>query len=141
MANASPVPPPRTQQWRALAIAALVGFLIGVLPTLVALYQARSAAADLRQRLHLIDLENHLARSAVLARQADYPGARDAASAFFNAASTEIQGGNASRERAEALRGLLAERDDVITLLARGDPAGGDKVAAMFMTYRSAPVQ
>jgi hypothetical protein len=140
MAGAPPVPD-RPKQLQRLALAGFTGLLIGVIPLVVILYQSRSTAGDLRQRLHIVELENQLARSAVLARHGDYAGARDAVSAFFSAANEELATANPSAGRAEALRALLQDRDDVITLLARGDPAGADRVSTMYLAYRNAPVR
>lgn len=136
-------PPIKTARplWQRLAMAGLSGAVCASVPLAVSLYQANRTTTELRQTLHLVEIENHLARAAVLARQADYPGARDSASAFFTAADAEVQADGVSTARAEALKALLTSRDEVITLLARGDPAGADRVGAMYMNYRSAPVR
>ena len=140
--DAATVPPPRSRQLQRYLVVALIGLAIGLVPTLISLYQARSTAADLRDRLQMAELENHLARSAVMARHGDYAAARDAASAFFTAAGEQLATeASLSSQRADALRALLADRDDVITLLARGDPAGADRMSAMYLSYRAAPLR
>ena len=126
----------RAKQMQRVALAGLVGLLLGVIPLTFTLYQSHRTATDLRHQLHLSSLENQLARSAVLARHGDYAAARDAASAFFTAASEELATVEPQSARAETLRALLQDRDNVITLLARGDPAGADRLSAMYLSYR-----
>lgn len=38
-------------------------------------------------------------------------------------------------EQREGLRSLLAERDELITLLARSDPAAGDRLLTVYSNY------
>jgi hypothetical protein len=130
----------RARQLQRLALGALIGLLAGMVLLLFPLLQARRSAAELRHQLHVVGLENQLARTALMARQGEYPAARDAASAFFTAASEELASETASDGRTEALRALLQDRDHVITLLARGDPAGADRAGEMYLSYRNAPV-
>ena len=123
------------------AICVLGGLLVGLIPTSLGLYQARRERGQAQAQLRAAELELSLARSAVLARSGDYNAARDAASNFFSLAEAELAATASDLTAAElsTLRSLLTDRDTVITLLARSDPAGADRVAAMYLAYRGGP--
>jgi hypothetical protein len=129
------------KRFQLYAICVLGGLLVGLIPTSLALYQARGERNQAQSRLRAVELELSLARSAVLARSGDYNAARDAASNFFSLADGELAATDSDLPAAQlsTLRSLLADRDTVITLLARSDPAGADRVAAMYLAYRGSP--
>lgn len=119
----------------------LLVFLAGFVPMWI---QERDQAAlrlKAERSLALTRLENDLGSAAIDARRGSYEAARQEASAFFTAASYEIgQRGNSSlsEPRRDALASLLAGRDDVITLLARSDPAAADKLSSLYAALRKA---
>jgi hypothetical protein len=120
----------------------LVGaFLLGLLPmwwTAQTRAQERDAAA---QELAAVQREHLLATAALLAREGEYEPAREAASRFFTEVSRELgemQSGGESVAGADALRASLTDRDEIITLLARSDPASADRLADLYMGYRAA---
>ncbi|MDQ3651133.1 MAG: hypothetical protein M3458_12825, partial [Acidobacteriota bacterium] len=43
-----------------------------------------------------------------------------------------------SAEQVDRARAILAARDDLITLLARNDPASADRLTDIYVAYRSA---
>lgn len=118
----------------------LAGLLLGLVPTGVRLFQVSSERNTLEQQLRLANLEINLASAAVLARHGDYAAARDAASRFFSDAQVELDArGDALTPGHRAyLQSVLAERDAIITLLARGDAAGAERTTAMYVAYRAA---
>lgn len=123
-------------------IITLVIFLLGLIPMWL---RARSAAAqrDAAQReLHLSRMQNMLASSAVDAERGEYEPARQEASDFFTALREQLDknGEDAAltpRQR-DALKPLLAERDELITLLARSDPAAAPRLLNMHAEFRQA---
>jgi len=128
----------RLKAMQSYGIVLIAGLLIGLVPTGLILYPATQQRDDARQQVQSLSLELHLARGAVLARRGDYPGARDAASQFFSAARLEVdQRPNDATPRLELLRTLLNDRDAVITLLARSDPAGAERLAEMYVSFRA----
>jgi hypothetical protein len=133
-------PPTGPQRLKWYAICITVGLLVGLIPSSIWLYQAARDRDQAQRQVHAAELELSLARSAVLARSGDYNAARDAASNFFSLAERELAADASALAAADltTLRLLLAERDTVITLLARSDPAGADRVATMYVTYRPA---
>ena len=119
----------------------LVGVLLGVVPMWL---QARAAAgrlADAERRLTLSGMQGDLASAALDARRGDYEPARQAVSQFFTSLNAEIDKGNSSnltQAQRNGVQPLLAGRDEVITLLARSDPAAADRLAELYAAYRKA---
>jgi DNA anti-recombination protein RmuC len=120
-------------------VAALALFLIGFIPMWLT---ARSCATELHQtqgELRLARMQNGLASAAIDARRAEYESARQAASRFFTESRAEIERGEGSaltQTQRDQLNSLLAPRDEIITLLARGDPVSADRLAEMYVSYR-----
>lgn len=119
----------------------LFGLLLGFVPMWI---QARASAAqlaDAERRLTLVGTQGDLASAAIDARRGDYEPARRAVSQFFTSVRAEIDKGDSSyltqAQRAGALP-LLDGRDEVITLLARSDPASADRLSDLYVAYRKA---
>jgi len=131
---------PRSASIKPYAIGVLAGFLLGLIPVGASLLATRAERDDLRRQLQVAELETSLSSAAVMARHGDYAAARDAASRFFSNATVAIDGGNhgLTPEQLAYLRSALAERDAVITLLARSEPAGAERSTAMYVAYRAA---
>jgi hypothetical protein len=115
-------------------------FMLGFLPMwLVARTRANERDAA-QQALRLAQLENKLAAAALHAQRGDYEPAREAASTFYTDLQAHVDRSQAdiSESRREPLQLLLARRDEVITLLARADPASAQRLADDYATYRRA---
>ena len=119
----------------------VVVFLLGFVPMWV---QARASAAklaDAERRLTLAGMKGDLASAAVDARRGDYEPARQAVSQFFTSLRAEIDKGETSNfteaQRAR-VQPLFAGRDEIITLLARSDPASADRLSDLYVAYRKA---
>jgi hypothetical protein len=130
----------RSRQVKAYGICLLAGLLIGLIPIGVRLLQIQRERDALQQQLRVANLEMNLSSAAVMARHGDYTAARDAASRFYSDARLLVDSGEETVTTAQLshLQSMLADRDAVITLLARGDPAGGERLTAMYVTHRSA---
>jgi hypothetical protein len=119
----------------------LVGVLLGVVPMWL---QARAAAgrlADTERRLTLAGVQGDIASAALDARRGDYEPARQSVSQFFTSLNAEIDKGNSSnltQAQRAGVQPLLAGRDEIITLLARSDPASADRLAELYVAYRKA---
>ena len=84
-------------------------------------------------------LVKDLGSAAIDARRAQYEAARLEASAFMTAARFEIDAGDKSaltQQQRDALTPLLAPRDELITLLARSDPAAAERLATLYVAVR-----
>jgi hypothetical protein len=122
------------------ATVVFAAFLVGFVPMwLVA--RTRAIERDtVQQALRLTELENALAAAAVQARRGDYDPAREAASAFYTNLQAELdrRPSIVSAAQREMLQSLLGQRDQLITLLARADPAVAERLADAYVTYRRA---
>jgi len=139
------LPPPTAAQSgskpiKAYGICFLAGLLIALIPTGIRLIQTQGERNALQQQLRVANLEMNLSSAAVLARHGDYTAARDAASRFFTDARQAVDGDEWTVTAAQStyLQSVLSERDAQITLLARGDPAGAERLTAMYIAHRAA---
>jgi hypothetical protein len=122
---------------------ALVIFLLGLVPMWL---RAREHAAqrDAAQReLRVSRMQNTLASAIVDAQRGEYEPARQAASDFFTALREQVDtpaGEDAALTPAQRdqLRPLHAQRDEVITLLARSDPASSARLLDLYVAFRKA---
>jgi Tfp pilus assembly protein PilV len=118
----------------------LVVFLLGFVPMW---WQARARASErdaAQQTLRVAQLENTLASAAIQSRRGDYEPAREAASTFYTNLTAEmdrVPSVFTTPER-DRLQALLAERDQMITLLARADPAVAERLTDAYVSFRQA---
>lgn len=122
------------------AILMLVAFLIGLVPMW---FVARGRAADrdaARRDLRVCRLQNNLSSAALDARRGEYERARVAASTFFTSLNEQVNTTSTSSDltasQKETLRPLMNQRDDVITLLARSDPAAADRLSEIYTSLQ-----
>ncbi len=117
----------------------LVVFLLGFIPMWVKGRACVSSLAAAEQRLSLAQMQNNLSAAAIDARRGDYEPARQAASQFFTSLRAEIDRGNASaltQAQRDGVQPLFTRRDEIITLLARSDPASADRLSDLSVSYR-----
>src|SRR5215210_2795549 len=118
-----------------------VVFLLGLVPMWL---QARASAgrlAEAERRLTLVGMQGDLASAAIDARRGEYEPARQAASQFFTSLRAEVDKGDASyftQAQRAGVQPLFAGRDEIITLLARSDPASADRLSELYVAYRKA---
>jgi hypothetical protein len=129
--------------WRKAGVFLLLGlafFLIGLVPMWLREQERTSERDAAHRELRLSQLQNAIGAAAVTARRGDYEPARQVASDFFTALRREMDESDNSAltetSQRESLKPLLDERDEVITLLARGDPASADRLSEIFVQYR-----
>jgi hypothetical protein len=122
-------------------VVAIAIFLSGFLP---AWFKGRAYASQLRAAqsdLHLDQIQLALASAAIDARRGDYEPARGAAASFFTLLSAGVEPPRDrpfSAQQRESLAQLLKQRDSVITLLARSDPASAERLSEIFVACRKA---
>lgn len=119
----------------------LVVFLLGLVPMWITAREHARERDLARAALRISTLQNALASAVIDARRGEYELARQSASGFFTNLRAEIERGldsafNPSQQN--DLRSILDSRDDVITLLARSDPASTDRLVDLYNTYRLA---
>ncbi len=118
----------------------LGAFLLGFLPMWLT-SRTRAAERDAaQQELRVAHIENSLAAAAIQASRGEYENAREAASTFYTNLQAELgrtDSGMAASSRG-ALQAILAERDQIITLLARSDAAAADRLTSAYTAFRQA---
>ena len=135
--------PSKNRQVHRVAIYATVvfgAFVLGFVPMWLTASTRAGERDAAQQALRIAQIENSLAAAAIQARRGEYEPSRDAASSFYTSLQAELgraDSGVAARSR-DSLQAVLAERDQIITLLARGDAAAADRLANTYMAYREA---
>lgn len=142
MSTEQPKPPELDARLKRIAIyaAILIGaFLIGLVPMWL---KARTSAQErdaARRELRLCKLQSTLASASLLARRGEYEMARQTTSEFFTSLYNQVHatGGvsDLTTPQRDALKSLLNDRDNLITLLARGDPAAADRLSDLYVSY------
>jgi hypothetical protein len=121
---------------------ALAIFLAGLVPMWLRSRENASQRDAARRELRVSRMQNALASAAVDSSRGEYEPARQSASDFFTALREEadVAGGESvlTEAQRESLRPLLAQRDDLITLLARSDPAATARLLDMHASFRKA---
>ena len=118
----------------------LLAFLLGLVPMWWVNSQCSSSLAEAERQTSLARMENSLASAAIDAQRGDYETARLAASDFFTALRTETNKGvDSALSQAEitSLQPLVTQRDEIITLLARGDATSADLLSDLYVSYRT----
>jgi hypothetical protein len=140
--NLKPEPVRQTSAPRRFAVYAgvlLAVFLLGLVPMWLKARECGRSLAAAGQQLSLAGMQNNLASAVIDARRGDYEPARQAASQFFTSLREEVDKGDAStltRSQREGAAALFTPRDEIITLLARSDPASADRLSDLYVAYR-----
>jgi hypothetical protein len=120
--------------------AALLGaFLLGLVPMWMTARERGRQLDEARRSLTLSRMQNQLSAAALGARRGDYEPARQSASEFFSGVRVEADKGNESalsQGQRLGIMPLLDQRDDIITLLARSDPASADRLSEIYVVYQ-----
>jgi len=122
-------------------VSVVMAFLLGFVPMWLTA-GSRATERDTAQReLRLTQLQLAIASSSVDARRGEYELARLSAVDFFTRLRAELDRGDDSAislAQLDALQPLLGQRDDLVTLLARSDPASAERLANLYVAYRKA---
>ena len=117
----------------------LIVFLLGLIPMWLKARTATSNLAEAEHQLVLCRAQSDLASAVIDARRGDYEPARQTLSRFFTSLSADINKGSSSNyteAQRNSMQPLFAGRDELITLLARNDPASADRLSDLFLAYR-----
>jgi hypothetical protein len=120
------------------AVLALAFFLLGFLPLWVGSREASLQHAETARQLRLVQLQAALGSAVIDAQRGQHEQALGSVSSFFSSLQAAIDSGEASDFSAaqrEALQPLLAGRDELIALLARGDAASAGELAALYQSF------
>ena len=117
----------------------LVVFLLGFVPMWLKARTATNTLMETQRQLFLARTQNDLASAVIDTRRGEYEPARQAVSRFFTSLREEVEKSNNSsytQAQRQAMQPLFAGRDELITLLARSDPASADRLSDLFAAYR-----
>ena len=137
-------PMKRNIPWRRIAVyvvLAVVFFLVGLIPMALRAQQYAEERDAAQHEVRLKQMETQLAAAVINADRGEYEPARQTASDFFTLLRSQIDRGSKSdlsSFQQDRLKGLLSERDHVITLLARSDPAAVNRLSDIYATYQKA---
>ena len=118
----------------------LFAFLLGFVPRWLKARECSSRLAEAERQSSPAKMQKSLGSAAIDARRGDYETARLAASDFFTFLRAETSKGvesALSQAQQVGAQSLLAQRDQIITLLARGDVASADVLSDVYVAYRS----
>lgn len=123
------------------AVALIVAFLLGLIPMWMTARERGLQRDEAQRSLRLSQFQNLIAFATISARRGDYEPARQTASEFFSNVRAEIDKGDQSaftQAQRERITAVLSQRDELITLLARSDPASAERLAELYLSYRRA---
>lgn len=135
----------RVSRWRRIGIYAavlVVVFLLGLVPMWLSARGRTRERDEARRELRLSKLENDLGSGVINARRGEYEPARVATSRFFTAVrdqcDTSVEPSDLTRAQCDSFRPALDQRDELITLIARSDPASADRLTQVYVSYQNA---
>lgn len=137
--NADPVVKRKTLVAWLPALFLCGAFLAGFAPMWLKSSRLSAELSRAQQQVRVLQIQITLADAALDARRGDYEPARQRLATFFTLVQAETERGFGSALPASATEGLkpmLERRDDLITLLARGDPASAERLAAAYAGHR-----
>ena len=133
-------PDPKLKRIGIYAAALIAVFLIGFVPMWLKAWSRANERDAVQRELRLCRLQSNLASAAINARRGEYEPARQATSYFFTALHGQVDIANGQSDltpqQKEGLKPLMSERDNLITLLARSDPASADRLSDVYVSYQ-----
>lgn len=113
-------------------------FLLGFVPMWRKAWQYAQRLAEAERQLNLTRIHNALISAIISVWQDKYEPARQATSAFFTLLQAETDGWvdtALAPAQIEDAQMLLAQRDEIITLLAQSNPVAGERLADLYGLY------
>ena len=127
--------------WKRVALYATIStgfFLLGFVPMWLKATQAIEQRDAAQRGVRLAQLQNTLATAMIDVQRGQYEPARQLTSDFYTnlRRQIDVEGGSLfTPSEREVLTSLLAERDELITLLARSDPSAIGRLLDVYSTY------
>ena len=116
----------------------LVFFLLGYVSLWGNSHENANRLSEAQDDLRLAQMQNLLGYAVIHAQRSDFDAALLSVSSFYTSLRAEVDGGEASAfslAQQEATTQMLTGRDDIITLLARRDPAAAARLSGLYRTY------
>ena len=117
----------------------IVAFMLGFVPMWIMFRDSSSRLSAATHELNLARAQSALTSAVVDVQRGDYEPAREAISTFFSSLRAETDSGAASilsPAQREAVQPLFDRRDEIITMLARSDPASLAQLSDLYVSYR-----
>lgn len=130
---------PRIKRIAIFAGIVVVAFLLGLVPMGLRAWNRANERDAAQHQLRLCSLQLTLASAAINARRAEYENARQNTSEFFTTLHNQLEDNARSdltQPQRDGLKPLMNDRDNLITLLARGDPASADRLSDLYAAYQ-----
>lgn len=142
------------EQYLIYAALLIVGFILGFVPMWIRSRQSLSTATDnsdlartqnalasavAAHQMELARMQNTLASAAIDAHRGDYESARITASGFFTSLRAEANKGDdssLSQAQKDGVEPVFTRRDELISLLARNDPAAAERLSDLYVSFR-----
>ncbi|MGD9561862.1 MAG: hypothetical protein AB7F88_06550 [Pyrinomonadaceae bacterium] len=118
----------------------VLAFVLGFLPMWCSKRNVTAELDQTKRELSRGQLQNMLSTAVVYSRRGEYEIGRQNASNFFTELQSEVNKAESSiltADERSRVPELLSGRDDVITLLSRGDPAAADRLSDLYVAYRA----
>ena len=115
-------------------LAVVVAFLVGWLPQRSRANALREQLDQTRGELKLARLEGRLGAALSESLRSNYERSRQLMADFFSELQGTVGQVEDARER-QALEGILAQRDEIITLLSRAQPESTQRLMILYTTY------
>jgi len=119
------------------ALALVLAFLLGFFPQWLRARRLSGELAETRRELKVARMEGVLGAALAESMRSNYERARQLMAGFF----TELQGavgGIEDRRQEREMRAILAQRDEVITLLSRAEPESTQRLMLIYTRYFAA---
>jgi len=130
---------PRIKRIAIFAGIVILAFLLGLVPMGLRAWSRANERDAAQHQLRLCNLQLTLASAAINARRAEYENARQNTSEFFTDLHNQLEDNTRSdltQTQRDGLKPLMNDRDNLITLLARGDPASADRLSDLYAAYQ-----
>ena len=118
----------------------IVAFMLGFVPMWIKFRESSSRLSAATHELNLARAQSALTSAVVDVQRGDYEPAREAISTFFSSLRAETDSGATSilsPAQRVAVQPLFDRRDEIITMLARSDPASLAQLSELYVSYRT----
>jgi hypothetical protein len=129
------------RRWGIRIAALLVAFLLGLVPMWLVNRGLTEDLDQTKRELRRSQIQNTLSSAAIDARRGEYEAARQSASSFFTNVRAELDNSDShifNTQEKTQITGLMAGRDDIITLVSRSDPATAERLTDLYVEFQKA---
>ncbi len=118
----------------------IVAFMLGLVPMWIKYRDSSSRLSAATHELNMARAQSALTSAVLDVQRGDYEAAREGISTFFSSLRVETDSeadSILSPAQREAMQPLFDRRDEIITMLARSDPACLARLTDLYVSYRA----